>query len=180
MGLLKGVHDAELTTVYKTAVEDLGTIRFGPHGEVYQFVYVDDDVDVTAACSVMGLADNVVSEYAVTPDRAAGSGLTKALTNASCIPVAGVAMFTADVSEGERYGWIQVKGRHAGGFTTDGSVVAGIGIVAHVSTDGAAQIANYETDGDPTDNTSSIFAIAIEADDATPVAGEVLLNCLGV
>jgi len=180
------ITDAALTTAYTLAQAkklgySLGEIRLGLTGQVYQFAYIDDDVDITAAKSVLRLADNVVSDHACTPDYTGGSAVTLALTNASQTPVSGIAMATADVSAGYRYMWIQTSGLHAGGFTTDTYIIIGSGLIAHPSSDGAAGIAIQESDGDPTVNTHTIFGWAIEADDATPVAGAVLLtNCCGV
>jgi len=178
------ITDAALTTAYTLAQArklgySLGEVRLGLTGEMYQFAYIDDDVDVTAGMT-LAQADAAVSPHAATPDYTGGSALIYAGTNNNVMPVAGIAMAAADVSEGYRYMWIQTRGENAVALLTDTNVAASSRLVMD-DADGTCAPHTVETDADPVMDEWASFGWAKAADTGTSLAiGDVCLNCLGV
>lgn len=174
--------DTELDVAYTAAQmadkgTQLGDIR-EEAGRQYQFVYVDDDVDVVVG-SVLIAADDTVSDHAVTPDIAGGSSIVYAGTNTNMFIHHGIAMAACDVSEGYRYIWSQVKGRNAVAIVTDTNVVVGRGIVA--VSDGTAGLDTLETDADPMTNIHRVLGFAADADSGSSLAiGDCILDGLFV
>jgi len=164
-----------LTGVHTAAKYRLGSRYTDEAGNQYRYVYVDDNVDVTAGMYLSAADNAVVGPFSVTPDRSGGSALVKALTNANAYPGGGIAMFAADVSEDERYGWILVDG-YVGTygaratFLTDGTAVKGSPLIPS-DTDGALAIAVFYTDHDPTENTWAKVGFADADDSATAGTG---------
>ena len=166
------ITDSDLTTTYATEVHALGTLYQEKNGKMYRFVKVTDAVDVTIG---MSLGISTEGNWAVTPDRSGGTGLSKALETTSVfVPVAGIALGSVDVSE-EPYCWIQVGGLCVN-ILTDENVTASNLIGAHATTDGVAILSYYETNLDPTENTFAAFAVAY-ADDTSTVGVGYLHNC---
>ena len=163
-----------LDQVYIEEIVPLGTVWEDGLGRSYQFVYIDDDVDVTVGMTLIA-ADDTVSDHAVTPDIAGGSSVVYGGTNTNMFIHNGIAMAAADVSEGERYMWSQVKGRNSVDMLTDTNVAVGRGLVAVA--DGTAGLDTLETDADPMTNIHRVVGFALDADTAAVLAiGDCILT----
>jgi hypothetical protein len=99
---------SELTKVYLTTEDhpNYGLTYDDGYGRRYQFVYLDDDVDVVAGGAVIA-ADDTVMDHAVTADLTGGSCVVYAGTNTNMHIHAGIALAAADVSANERGVWVQ-------------------------------------------------------------------------
>ena len=169
-----GFRPDELSKVYDTERVPLGTVWDDGMGRYFQFVYIDDDVDVTAGM-VLVAADDTVKDHAVTPDIADRSSIVYAGTNSNMFIHNGIAMAAADVSAGERYMWSQVTGRNIVAMLTDTNVAVGRGLVA--VSDGTAGLDTLETDATPMTNIHRVVGFAMDVDSGTELAiGDCILT----
>lgn len=134
-------------------------------GKYYRFVKNADAVAITAGMLVTFTSDDDLIN--VSADR---SGGTATLTRP-----AGLALST--IAE-DSYGWIQCTGPSEQAIVTDGGVAAEDEIIAHATTDGGADSANYAAAADPSTSPHAVFGHALDADTSTALAaGLLLLTC---
>jgi hypothetical protein len=169
---------SELTKVYLTTEDhpNYGLTYDDGYGRRYQFVYLDDNVDVVAGGAVIA-ADDTVMDHAVTADLTGGSCVVYAGTNTNMHIHAGIALAAADVSANERGVWVQQTGRNVVAIVTDTYVAVGRGFVMNAD-GGTVGLDTVESDADPMTNIHRVAGFALDADTAASLAiGDAILTC---
>ena len=161
--------DGPVTLPHTSQKYALGTSRIETvegHEVECKYVKFVNAVDVVAG-HVLGLTE--AGPWQCSPDRVDGTyaTLTYAGANKSVMRFGGIALCNADISEGEIYGWVLWDG-YCTNFLTDEGVAKGEALVLHLTTDGAAETAIAETDGDPECDRYAAFGFA-DADDTAAV-----------